>query len=419
MIRSRHWSFWACACLGAVTLTVPVQAAWIMTEIPNLPGWVGDTEMTGINESGEVCGMGNYVVNTSSTPFRFDGTTVTELPFLPGADAPIALTTGINAAGVICGYSHNATGDSRACYWVGTTIYTIPYPPDANPDADLRVYDINDAGVMVGYCWNTAVQRTAFYYKDGVSYSLDAAIQTSGLTGGQQSASAVNNNNVICGSADDAMGIASAYTYDIDTGVLTVLGQIGFADNSATSINESGRTIGRGKYYSFDQYYGVVTHYVTWDFVDPAPTASQWPGGLNDHNRVVGSSYVTGGGRWGWYSDGPPYGGVIRLDPPGWGSAYFEGINNSDWIVGFGDAPAAGDETRGFIIKPPPGDADHDGDIDLADYDEFADCASGPAEGGGFVPPSEACLRAFDFASPDGDVDLDDFAAFQGTFEGS
>ena len=44
---------------------------------------------------------------------------------------------------------------------------------------------------------------------------------------------------------------------------------------------------------------------------------------------------------------------------------------------------------------------------------------SGPKEGGGFVSPSEDCLKAFDFAPADGDVDLADFAEFQATFEGS
>lgn len=403
--------------LVALSVTAAAQGSWIITEIPNLPEWVGSAEAADINNSGVVCGMGNYVINTSSTPFRFDGTTVTELPILPDADKPIALTTGINASGVICGYSRNAAGKSRACYWVDTTLHTIPYPPEANPDSDLRAYDINDDGVVVGYFWSTGGERTAFYFQDGVSYSLDSAIRAAGLTD-LQTASAVNNSNVICGSADDPSGNTTAYTYDIDAGLLTVIGTIGITDCSATDINDAGQIIGRGKYYPWDAIHRVVTYDGTWHFVDYLTPDSQWTGGINDQGRIVGTAYVTGGGRWSWFSDGPGDGSMVPLDLAGWGAIYARKINNEDWIAGYGESPTSGDETVAFILKPPPGDADHDGDVDLGDYEHFHACMSGPVEGAGFVPPSQDCLDAFDFAPADGDVDVDDFVMLQRVFEG-
>jgi uncharacterized membrane protein len=372
---------------------------------------VGDTEAVDINDNGVVCGMGNYVVNVSVTPFRYDGTTVTELPLLPGADLPIALTTGINAAGVICGYSHNADGDSQACYWDGTDIYTIPYPPDASPDADIRAYDINDNGVIVGYYWQPGSVRTAFYHKIGDDYStsLDAAIRGTGVLFGLQLASGVNNSDVICGVADDASAITTSYTYDIDTGVVTVIGRIGLANCSATDINDAGQTIGRGKYYDWDTYFRAVTYDGTWHFADDAEPAHQRVGGINNAGRIVAYS-GSASTRTSWYSDAPGPGSRIYLDLPGWVSANAHSINNNDWIVGYGDAPAAGDDTRGFIIKPPPGDADHDADLDMYDFGALQVCftASGPVQSG---------CETFDF-EPDGDVDLDDFAAFQAAFEG-
>ncbi|MCK4657905.1 MAG: hypothetical protein KAV82_00145 [Phycisphaerae bacterium] len=68
--------------------------------------------------------------------------------------------------------------------------------------------------------------------------------------------------------------------------------------------------------------------------------------------------------------------------------------------------------------EPPiPGDFDYDGDVDLDDYAAFADCMGGPD-----VPPdpqspevSQMCLNVFDFDS-DVDVDLADFAVFQAIF---
>ncbi len=65
------------------------------------------------------------------------------------------------------------------------------------------------------------------------------------------------------------------------------------------------------------------------------------------------------------------------------------------------------------------GDADGDGDVDLADYSIFADCLFGPATAPAPAPPltSQQCLSAFDLDS-DLDVDLGDFALFANAFTG-
>jgi hypothetical protein len=59
-----------------------------------------------------------------------------------------------------------------------------------------------------------------------------------------------------------------------------------------------------------------------------------------------------------------------------------------------------------------PGDCDLDGDVDLAEYADFANCLAGPAGGLG-----TGC-DCFDLDA-DGDVTLSDFAAFQVAFTGS
>lgn len=60
-----------------------------------------------------------------------------------------------------------------------------------------------------------------------------------------------------------------------------------------------------------------------------------------------------------------------------------------------------------------PGDADADGDIDLADHAGLVSCLTGPNA----TYPAEACCR-FDLDT-DGDVDLVDFAEFERLFTGS
>ena len=353
------------ACLEAFDLT-PSAENYTVTEIPFLPTWSGVAEAFDINSSGVVCGNGNYVINTSSTPFRYDGFTVTELDILPDADVPIALVTAINADGVICGYSHEADTNSRAVYWEDTAVIALPYPADMNTACDFRAYDINDNNVIVGYYYSTngvGNNKTAFYY-DGAMHSLGDTIRNAGLTGGYQSASGINNNNVISGSAD-AFGTHIAWTYNIAADVLTVIGTIiPFKDCSATDINESGQTIGRSR-NAFDRY-RAVTYDGTWHFVDDLLDRTQFGKGINDNGRMVGYNYRGGNIYEGWYSDGPGDGSIVVLDlSSGWTSASALSINNDNVIAGYGKTSVG--DGRGFICTPVPGD----GDIDLEDFAAF------------------------------------------------
>ncbi|UCG34448.1 MAG: hypothetical protein JSU68_07360, partial [Phycisphaerales bacterium] len=301
------------AFLGIWVWAVPGFASWLVIEVPMQPGWSGDVELRDVNDLGEACGMGNYVINTSSTAFRFDTATltVTELPHLYPPD-PITLVTAINNSGVVCGYSHNVNADSQAVYYVGTTLNTIPYPPDANTDGDLRAYDINDNGVIVGYFWSTAGERTAFYYQAGSSYSLDAQIRAAGLTG-LQTADGVNGLDVISGSADDTLGIETAWTYDINSGAsaVTVIGKIGTGNCSAVAINDSGQTIGRAKQDALDKYH-AVTYDGSWHVVDPTIDEYQWGRDINNKGRMVGHTN-TSASRWAWYSDGYGDGSMMPI----------------------------------------------------------------------------------------------------------
>ncbi|MFH0982840.1 MAG: hypothetical protein V2A79_15060 [Planctomycetota bacterium] len=65
------------------------------------------------------------------------------------------------------------------------------------------------------------------------------------------------------------------------------------------------------------------------------------------------------------------------------------------------------------------GDFDADGDVDLSDYQAFAECMAGVGEPPAPPDPEcvDACLGAFDFDS-DNDVDLEDFFVFQLVFTG-
>ena len=353
--------------------------------------------------------MGNYIVNESSTAFRFDGQTVTELPHLLPED-PITLVTAINNSGVICGYSHNSVGNSQAVYYVGSTIHALPDPNGANPDADLRAYDINDNNVIVGYFWNTAGERTAFYYQDGVSYSLDSVIRANGLTD-LQTASAVNNNNVICGSASDSMGVQTPWTYDLETQTFTVIGRLGLSGTSARDINDLGQVIGRARNFPWDPYQAVV-YDGSWTAIDPDVTETLWGIQVSTNGRMIGHAN-TSEDRWGWYADSTGAGSIIEIVLPGWSELTLNAINELDWMAGL--ATDGSSLYYGLLIQPPWGDYDHDGYLRAADAEALGTCMTGPSDG---VVATDNCLRAFDSEVPDGDIDMHDFQAFAIQFEG-
>jgi hypothetical protein len=397
----------------AVALSAPARAAWVVTEVPQQAGWTGDTYVYAINDSGVACGLGDYVTGVSSVAFRFDGTTVTELPYLHPAPATYAFAwaSDINSSGVIAGRSHDAQGVDRAVLWDGDTITLIPFPADANTNSDMRAYGLNDAGVVVGYYLSTTTGMPAAFYYDGTTHSLVAALQAVGLglNGDQSYADDVNNNGVICGDARDSGGIYNFFTYDIATGVATNLGRIYIWEGChASGINDAGHVIGRGRSYAGSPIHALL-HDGAFNVIDDTVSVAQWAGGITNAGRVVGHA-DTSANKWGWYSDGPGSNSMRQVNLPGWTAVALEGVNADDVMVGYGQTAASGTDDRGLIVSPPPGDNNHDGDVDLDDFSAFQACftATGPVAGG--------CTK-FDLDGDD-DVDLDDYAVIQASLDG-
>ncbi|HUU83896.1 MAG TPA: hypothetical protein VM243_10365 [Phycisphaerae bacterium] len=406
----------------ALMWTSAADAAWIVTEIPTPAGWTGDTEPFAINDDGVVCGIGDYVSEVSSIAFCYDGTTLTELPYLHPSPATYAFAwaSAINSSGQIAGRSHGARGVDRAVIWDGGVITPIPYPADANTNGDMRAYSINDAGVAVGYYISTTTGAPAAFYYDGATHSLVSVLQAVGLglNGLQSYADDVNNSGVLCGDARDGSGEYNFYTYDIVAGTATNLGRPFQFDGCHTAaINDAGHVIGRGR-STFTSPIHALLHDGAFQVLDDTVLVAQWSSDIANDGRVVGNADISEN-RWSWYTDGPGSGSMKPVDLPGWTRVSVSGINNWHAMVGYGRTTASPNYDRGYIVTPPPGDADHDGDLDLADFAELAGCVSGPVGGAGFVTPSEACLRTFDFTPGDGDVDLADVGRFQESFEGS
>jgi hypothetical protein len=98
------------------------------------------------------------------------------------------------------------------------------------------------------------------------------------------------------------------------------------------------------------------------------------------------------------------------------GNQFLPGLGGGYDNLGFvpldlNDVP--GNQFTLFSLVDLPGDWDRDGDVDLDDYEFFAECTTGPNAG----PLGPGCNR-FDFDT-DTDVDAKDFAGFQAGFTGS
>jgi probable HAF family extracellular repeat protein len=404
--RLYGWTLGLCVALAAVA-----QAEWMVTELPTLGG-SGGMEAWAVNEGGVVCGHGPDA-NEIQCVFRYDGN-MTVLPHLEPTN-PHSFASDINSNGTVVGFSWDAGGRERAVYWVGTTLHEIPLPAGVDPDRSSRAEAVNDAGVITGFYFDNDWSAKPYYY-DGTVHDLAPALAAEGFID-QTYADDINNHGVICGHAK--AGVYQLWTYDIATETVTVLGAMDPLSGAfSKAINDSGVIAGRGR-SSVSSPYHALLHDGVFRVIDPTVTDAQWSWDMNNGGRVVGTAHATGVPDWSWYSDGPGDGSIIRIDLPGWTEVNVEGINGHDVIVGYGETPTSGGESRAFICAPPPGDADHDGDVDLDDYAEFAACLSGPNEGDAFVAPSAGCLATFDFLPADGDVDLEDFAVFQQAFTGS
>ncbi len=107
----------------------------------------------------------------------------------------------------------------------------------------------------------------------------------------------------------------------------------------------------------------------------------------------------TGKVYWGQDVSGPPYvGKIMRMN--------LDGSDPEDVAVNLGMV------TSLVLPAPRPGDLDDDGDVDLADFLNFADCMTGPN-----IPAIPGCEPAD--LELDTDVDLADFRVLQAAFTGS
>jgi hypothetical protein len=142
--------------------------------------------------------------------------------------------------------------------------------------------------------------------------------------------------------------------------------------------------------------------------------AGDYPASL-DQTTPQGQSWIAGNPS----PIDPDNLGGLSLPPAEIGSLGFPG----NWLLRARGGPAPNDcNGNGVPDECDPiqaADFDGDGDVDVDDFAAFTDCLAGPQRPPDPIVPgcADACLDAFD-ADGDEDCDLDDFAAFQEAFTG-
>ena len=187
----------------------------------------------------------------------------------------------------------------------------------------------------------------------------------------------------------------------------------------AHAINERGQVVGRAS--PLPRSASQAALWENGEIVQLGTLGGVWSGAwdINDRGQVVGwaqtalldADHCPIGHGFLW-ENGQMFDLNDRLPPDsGWELLEARAINNRGQIVGHG---LLNGEQRGFLLTPITGDADGDGDVDLADLLAFDACFSGP----GVDRPDEPACSEVDLDA-DGDVDLADLVAFQANFTGS
>jgi hypothetical protein len=313
--------------LFLATACSTIAASYSVTPIP-LPAGLGNPQMYGINNSGQVAGAAGV------SGMAFIGSTAgsTLIP-VPVDWSSYALA--INSAGQVAGYGAGANYVGFTATVLGIT--TIPVPAAMSYAIPVA---INDSGLVGGFGANGSFTRA---FVGNTMIPIPSGWNNSGLHG-------VNNSGQVAGflggGANDAPQQAFIGTA---AGATPIPFPAGWNYSVGVGINNSGTVIGYGSGPGTPQFAFYYTSQGTTILPMP-PGASELSfngfSNINDSGVIVGASDA---GAWIWSST---QGSVLlnTLVPAGWQILDVFGISNNGLILGL--ATFNGGNRQYVMISP-------------------------------------------------------------------
>jgi len=235
-MTARH--FWAVLPILSLAVGLVAQPAWAQTyQLIDLAAR-GVTAAYGINDAGQVAGVG------ASGALIYSNGVVTSVGTLPGGGQSIAQA--ISATGAVTGFADTGGTDSKgnpithAFLYADGLMTDLGTLPGVGGSSDG--YGINTSGEVTGADFappnasGTQVPH-AFLYSGGLMADIGTFPGGTGAYG-----QAINASGQIAGLAYASDGNAHAFRYS--SGVIKDLGTLGGTTSGAVAINDSGLTTG-------------------------------------------------------------------------------------------------------------------------------------------------------------------------------
>jgi len=314
-----------------------------VTDLETLPGGTGSRAFA-INDGGQVAGMSNVAVPNvpggQNHAFLYSNGIMTDLGTLDGLGSQ---AQGINASGVIVGYSTNAFRYSNGPM---ADLGTLPGHSLSVANA------INGSGQIVGYSGPNSNQTRAFLYENGTMTDIGT------LPGGTvANALAINDGGQITGNSWVA-GTSNYHAFLYENGTMTDLGVLPGADNSlGYGINSSGAVVGFSQ-FDTDVYHAILYSNGTMIDLGTLGLGYSQAYGINDSGQIVGSADTVNGlsndPQAFLYENGTMtnLNDLLDASGAGWTLQTATAINNKGWIVGSGRNPDG--QINAFLLTPVP-----------------------------------------------------------------
>lgn len=302
------------------------KATYTLTDLGTLPGMnysVGQA----INATGQTTGASGDDGSNVSHVFLNSSGTWEDLGTLGGQSG---IGNGVNASGVVAGYSENSNNAYRAFVSSGDTLVDIG---DLGGGSAVA-YANNDAGDVVGSAVTNEGSNHPFLYSNGQMIDLGTLGSPEG-TDWWNSAQGVNNSGLVVGTSYNAQGNFLGFTWS--NGKMTAMGTLGGLWSQAYAVNNTGQITGIA-YTKAGNAHAYITE-PGGKLKDLGTLAGKlgtsWGFAINDAGVVVGQSMTRQGTYVAFVYNGKAIKDLNELIPKNSGWVLYEarGINNAGQII--------------------------------------------------------------------------------------